>query len=312
MNKSLDRSDRFRKPGSTPGETIKSAGSKSARPGEIGRHALNKVGNIPVRVQIPRPRKNSALFFDYRKSRKGSRLRKQRNFHKDMTEHDPKQVSGNAGPDIDPNDRSWGNIASRIHHPHNPFPPENRTIFIPEDETIIRNYSYAGNERLGTVTIPEGVTSIGIKAFYGCVHLKKVILPESLASIGIGAFMHCRSLSEIDLPESVTRIETLAFSSCRELVRIKIPPGLSSLSPLVFNDCISLSSVILPEGLIEIGNRTFAGCGNLSSITIPESVTKIRSGAFRNCGRLTLRVHRDSCAEEYCSREGLRYEVIGV
>ncbi len=63
MNKSLDRSDRFREPGSTPGETIKSAGSKSARPGEIGRHALNKVGNIPVRVQIQRPRKNSALFF---------------------------------------------------------------------------------------------------------------------------------------------------------------------------------------------------------------------------------------------------------
>ena len=63
MNKSLDRSDRFRKPGSTPGETIKSAGSKSARPGEIGRHALNKVGKNPVRVQIPRPQKNSALFF---------------------------------------------------------------------------------------------------------------------------------------------------------------------------------------------------------------------------------------------------------
>ncbi len=71
----------------------------------------------------------------------------------------------------------------------------------------------------------------------------------------------------------------------------------------------SATSIMYPYiGRIE--DYTFWDCYNLRSVTIPECVTYISDKAFKSGQDVLVKCNKDSYAEQYCKKHGIRYEII--
>ena len=191
----------------------------------------------------------------------------------------------------------------------------------------------------------HAVTSIGDGAFFapGILSLTSVTIPDSVKETGVNPFEACLNLTEIKvspeheylavidgaliskpdmrlvccpmniqgvyaIPQGVREIGDNAFLGCDSLTSVTIPEGVTSIEDWAFYGCDSLTSVTIPEGVTSIGYEAFAWCDALTSVTIPSSVTFIGERAFAVCAdELTLTVPKDSCAEEYCRDNDLKY-----
>ncbi len=72
----------------------------------------------------------------------------------------------------------------------------------------------------------------------------------------------------------------------------------------------NVTKVTLPDTVREIGEMAFLGCGKIKEITVPGSVTKIGARAVFTDYYVaaTLIVEQGSYAEEYCSKNGIKYK----
>lgn len=84
-------------------------------------------------------------------------------------------------------------------------------LVIPDDVTIIRNYTFEGCGSIQSVQIHDGVTEIGSYAFSGCSALKSVTIGNGVNKIDCYAFSGCSSLKSITIGNGVSLIRHLAF-----------------------------------------------------------------------------------------------------
>lgn len=224
------------------------------------------------------------------------------------------------------------------------LPEELRTEgFYLRNGRLLRDRRGAG--AVSSLNIPACVSEIGAGAFANCAQLRSVSLPEGLKRIGNRAFAGCKSLTSVTIPGSVSRIEDYAFYDCEGLKSVTISEGVRELGELAFWLCTSLEEVTIPSSVTEVGNRSFEnckslrtvmiregvqaikkafyGCTGLNSVTIPNSVKVIDEKAFEGTGypirqnyetqfvgigSFAIRSRRDSCAENYAKKHGIRFE----
>lgn len=129
-------------------------------------------------------------------------------------------------------------------------------LVIPENVTMIDDYTFKGYKNLKSVTFHDGITAIGRYAFSDCTNLTSAIeLPSQLKYLGVRAFEYS-GITSVVIPQYITEINYATFIGCDKL-----------------------TSVTLPEGIKKIGGDAFYRTA-ITSIVIPKSVTFIDSYAF--------------------------------
>lgn len=90
-----------------------------------------------------------------------------------------------------------------------------------------------------------------------------------------------------------------------------IPGNVKSIGSYAFAGC-SNYKLIIEEGVKSIGAHAFGETSSLRYVELPESLTFIGEKAFcpwyRDPSDITLKVHRNSYAEEYAKQNGYKIE----
>ena len=200
-------------------------------------------------------------------------------------------------------------------------------LVIPDDVTVIRDYTFYRCIKLSSLKIPDNV-NIGNSAFYGC-SIKTAEIPAS----GIQGIP--KSQLETVIITSGESIEANAFENCSKLVSVSMPADVTTIGSCAFRYCSSLTSITIPDSVTSIGNYAFEDCGKLvykeydnakylgnmdnpyltlikckssdiTSCNISEKTRFIHSSAFESCSRLTsIKIPNSitiigSCAFRYC------------
>ena len=91
------------------------------------------------------------------------------------------------------------------------------------------------------------------------------------------------------------------------------PSKLKVITSEFFCDNSKLRTFDASTSMLErIESRAFANCGNVQSINLPYTVSSIAEDAFVNCPNLTIHCIKDSYAEGYALRKGIKVEAHGV
>lgn len=84
---------------------------------------------------------------------------------------------------------------------------------------------FANCECLASVVIPDNITVLGNYSFSGCSNLTKAVLPVTMTTIGSGVFSGC-ILENTIIPKSVKTVGDRAFAGARSLIFEDIPKNL--------------------------------------------------------------------------------------
>lgn len=85
--------------------------------------------------------------------------------------------------------------------------------------------AFANCECLASVVIPDNITVLGNYSFSGCSNLTKAVLPVTMTKIGSGVFSGC-ILENTIIPKSVKTVGDRAFAGARSLIFEDIPKNL--------------------------------------------------------------------------------------
>ena len=160
-------------------------------------------------------------------------------------------------------------------------------LFIPDDISTIKNYTFQGCSDFISITIHDNITSIGDEAFQWCTSFPSIIIPDGVTSLGEYAFSGCSDLISVNIPNNIKSINDGTFNGCSSLRSITIPNGVTEIGDIAFSGCSSLTTIDIPDGITSIGGSAFHNCDNLSNIKIPNSVQSIGDWAFSGCSSLT-------------------------
>ena len=187
----------------------------------------------------------------------------------------------------------------------------------------ILNGAFDGCSRLTSVTIPNDLTIIGDYSFRACTSLKGIKIPNSVISIGENAFRDCISFTSVTIPDNGPNIGSHAFYGCKKLVEV------INKSSLVINagswdkgyvayyakdvhtgestiinakdylfythgninyliDYVGEDAELVLPGFYngesyEIYQYALACNSNLTSVTVGDGITRINEGAFYGC-----------------------------
>ncbi|MBR5893429.1 MAG: leucine-rich repeat domain-containing protein [Bacteroidaceae bacterium] len=115
------------------------------------------------------------------------------------------------------NRNNWNAI---IETKSNKLIAASQNTVIPNDVTIIDNYTFGECYNKTSITIPNSVTTIGVHAFNSCINLESIEIPNSVTSIEECAFHGCTSLKSITIGNNVTHIGQHAFAGCKSLTSV--------------------------------------------------------------------------------------------
>lgn len=195
---------------------------------------------------------------------------------------------------------------------------------------IIGENSFRECKTLTSVVIPEGITEIGVFAFFNCSSLSAISVPNSVTYIGHRAFLGTAWLEQagdfavigngilvayqgnddvVNIPNNVKTISECAFQNL-PIKSVFIPNTLKSIGGAAFDSCGNLSSINIPDSVLEIGEWAFYNCNSLRTLIIPKSVTFIGYGAFEMCNNLTIECFESSFAQEYATKNGIKFIII--
>lgn len=76
------------------------------------------------------------------------------------------------------------------------------SVVIPDNITVLGNYSFSGCSNLTKAVLPVTMTKIGSGVFSGCI-LENTIIPKSVKTVGDRAFAGARSLIFEDIPKNL-------------------------------------------------------------------------------------------------------------
>lgn len=185
-------------------------------------------------------------------------------------------------------------------------PSGENVLIIPDEQTAIGSYAYAGMDSLIEVVLPDSITEIGVGAFQGCKNLKTIRFSKGLKKICLHAFSNCTSLERIELPEGLEIIDTGAFIGCVSLKEVNLPESLSVLGSGSFA-YTALEEITIPDSITKLQNAfmlcselrvidfgkveiiddgCFENCESLESIVLPDTITAVKRGAFQGCSQL--------------------------
>ena len=218
-----------------------------------------------------------------------------------------------------------------------------KTMDLPGSIRTIGAYAFDGCDSLEILNIPTDTEHIGNGAFRGCKKLisiaaaadsnyycsvdgvlfdkarktlvaypngkteSKYVIPEGTEIIRGDAFGNCSKLKTVIMPEGVAEIGASAFMNCSQLAAVSLPDGLQAIDDEAFANCRYLRDINVPASTARIGSRAFSGCGSLRSLALSDRVTEIGDDAFLACTHLTVTVPSESCAEQYCKANHLKY-----
>jgi len=160
------------------------------------------------------------------------------------------------------------------------------SLTIPDRNTYVGKYTFAGCDDLLLVIVPSNVKQIHEGAFYACDGLLGVSTSEGLEVIGKEAFYSCDAMSSFEMPATVKTLGKAAFNWCSSLTSVSIPGSVATIPDDIFYMCEKLEAVTLGEGIVSIGGEAFRATA-LTEIRIPSTVKNIYSWAFHNCTNLT-------------------------
>ncbi len=141
------------------------------------------------------------------------------------------------------------------------------------------------NTMKGSFKVPQNVTVIGNYSFTGCNELTEILLPKSLKIIGNNAFTGLKRLSgSFSIPDSVTDIGSSAFSGCSDLRKIIISSKvLKSIGESAFSGCVNLRFLYVfmvePVDLSQTNNAFYLVNKNICTLYIPEGSLEKYSNA---------------------------------
>ncbi|MBR3781377.1 MAG: leucine-rich repeat protein [Clostridia bacterium] len=184
---------------------------------------------------------------------------------------------------------------------------------VPDEITEIKNYLFAGYDKLKSVTIPDSVTSIGAYAFYYCTGLESIVIPDSVTQIHNQAFAYCTNLTDISASDNLEYIGADAFMQSGysddyanwdngflylenylldiDDNTVAVECNLYSKTKLVasraFYNCDKIKSVTMSNGVEHINTEAFYSCGNLESVKLSANLKKIEESSFAGCPALT-------------------------
>ena len=182
---------------------------------------------------------------------------------------------------------------------------------IPESATKIGDNAFKNRNDIKSFIIPDNISEIGEKAFEGCSSLADIVIPDSVKKIDSFAFLGCSYLKSVNLPKKLKKLNSGIFCQCSKLNDIAIPDSVTEIDRFAFSYCRSLTDITIPEKVRFIDEEAFHDCINLKHIIIPENVTKIGKDTFKNCHPdLTIQGKKDSTAEEYARKNGIRFDTI--
>lgn len=162
----------------------------------------------------------------------------------------------------------------------------------------------------GETTIPDGQTSISKYAFAGYKHMTSITLPSSLKSCGVDSFLGVSKFESVKYLSDISNWCKIQFadpeanpvSESKDLRvletaentdswmsiagDITLPDTVTSINPYCFNGIVKLKSLTLPSALATIGNYAFYGCRSLININLPNALTSIENYAFYGCYRI--------------------------
>lgn len=93
---------------------------------------------------------------------------------------------------------------------------------VPEGVEFMREYAFAGRNKLTTVSLPSTLLFVPEYCFAYCQNLREVRITEGVGGIGQFAFRSCPSLASVSLPRS-TEYVRYAFFDCPRLRLIDGP-----------------------------------------------------------------------------------------
>ena len=98
-----------------------------------------------------------------------------------------------------------------------------RYVFSGDD--IVGKEITSVDKEIKELSIPDDVTIIGDYTFQDCSNLTRITIPESVTTIGDYAFANCSALTVVEIPNTVINpIGTEAFSGCASSLLIKCDP----------------------------------------------------------------------------------------
>jgi len=188
-------------------------------------------------------------------------------------------------------------------------------VVLPENITVIGNWSFEKCTGITSLNIPSTVSIIGEQAMLG-LNLDTINIPFAVKTIGENAFlqnganivvakenhnyssvdgvlfdkdmkliMHCpvSKSGRYTMPLSVEEIGLNAFNSCTELTDVVSSSRLRIIGNCAFMACSKLKTISFPSTLTRISSAAFSSCSNLESVNLPNSVTEVSIGAFQFC-----------------------------
>ena len=219
-----------------------------------------------------------------------------------------------------------GYYSSPLLYAHRLFVGGNeiKHLIIPETNTKLPDYKFAGFSGMTSLVLPSNLEEIGNSTFAGCSSLTALELPESLTTLGTASFKDCTGLRQVVLVGSVqrvkgetfagcsgleevvfdgpvARIEADAFAGCESLSRVVVPDIKSwfgngfmneKSSPLYFAQHLlvndnEVTSLEIPNDVSEIGDYMFGGFKSLNALVMGDHVKKIGKNAFAQCKGLS-------------------------
>lgn len=135
-------------------------------------------------------------------------------------------------------------------------------LTIPNEITLIKDYTFYHCSSLTKVSMPETVTKIGVDTFNGCINLKEIDIPNSVKEIGVGAFTDCENLTNLTIGSGIVKIDSKSFKNTplkNLYIHANTPPEISN-DTFVFTIPYAETTLYVPKGCVQA--YTDAGWGN--------------------------------------------------
>ena len=220
------------------------------------------------------------------------------------------------------------------------------SLTIPDTVVEIGDEAFVFCKAISVINIPNFINKIGAFAFNHCKSLKTLTMPNTVNVIGDGVFAGCSLLKNVDfsednenfviidnilynktertvvscfsdkknivIPAGIERICKKAFAYCDSIYSVSIPNSVKLIDDSAFFQCKSLVAVKIPYSVTKLGDEAFASCKLLSSIYVPDSVITIGNNVFNDYNLKFFVVHcgLESCAEEYCKKNNIKYSIV--
>lgn len=180
-----------------------------------------------------------------------------------------------------------------------------------EDEFVFAGdnvlIDYKGDDT--EVSLPEKTKHVS--AFFEKFELKKVVFNKGLKTVGDMCFSDCGELEEVVFSDTVETIGEKAFVWCQSLKKLDIPSSVVTIEDEAFSDCVGFTEFTVASGVRNVGLNAFRRCESLKDIYFENSDLHLEYKLFGNEGKaVTLHAKAGSAIEEYCKKQGFKFESI--